>query len=429
MTLRLRRALYLFVFLLFFSIAPALIFYATGHRYDVVRQKVTSVGALYIKSYPSGSLIYLDGKKTGKKTPNRILNVKPGLHTITVIRDGYVPWQKQLEVKEAQTTFVRDIVLFLKNQPVIQLSSGGSQYIIQDSENAYVYLDADHTIHLTSLISESDYEIPTDPRPDTILAINPSADTILFATGSRWYKVDVNTEKTSQVSQHTLTATKALWDPFNRDIAWLIHNQELSTLNLLTGTFEQRLPLVDDFAFDGSRLITLAKEKDATHVTVYARDTLTTIWEKIIPTNEILHITTVNNNGLITLQGNRSVWLADSAADTVRNFEAKLISWNNERLLLATDFEISYYNHDTGILQLIDRGSEALDAILWHPSGSYFLWKKGGVLSLVEIDGRNVRNTISLDAPTINTFHLIFNKKGSKIFILEPESNQLLTLQ
>ncbi len=429
MTLRLRRVLYLFVFLLFFAIAPALIFYATGHRYDLIRHNITSVGAIYIKSYPSGSPIYIDGQKTGKKTPNRILNILPGLHTISVLRDGYEPWHKQLEVQPAETTFIRDIVLFLKDQTATPLSSGGTQFLTNDAETAYTYLDASSTIHLTSLISESDYTIPTDPQPDKLLALSPTADTILFSSKSLWYEVDVNTEKTNRISSHPLLATKVLWDPFNRDIVWLLHTQHLDTLNLLTGTDEQRIPLIDDFAFDGSHLITVTQNKDAALVTVYARDTLSTIWKTSITTTEPLHIAAVNNNGLITLQGTQSIWLADPSTDSVQSFEAKFISWHNNQLLFATDFETSYYTADTKTVQLIDRGSEQLKTILWHPSGSYFLWQKGSTLSLVEMDGRDVRNIIPLNTAVGDMPHLMFDKKGSKIFILEPDHNQLLTIQ
>ncbi len=429
MTLRLRRALYIFVFLLFFTIAPALIFYATGNRYDFARHEITKVGALYIKSFPSGSPILIDGKKTGKKTPNRILNILPGMHTIQVARDGYMPWQKQLEIGPAETTFVRDIVLFQKQQLSTQLSTGGDQFILTDSENAYAYLDASQGLHLTSLISESDYQISTDPLPDTILAINPAADSILFAKGSLWYKVDVNTEKTVLVSQRPLTASKIIWDPFNRDIVWLVRNGQLDTLNLLTGTSEQRLPTVDDFSFDGAHLITLTAAKDGTHIIVYARDTLTLLWQYTIQTKEKLHIAAVNNNGLITCTGDGTVWLVDPAANDVQDFDATYIAWRNERLLFATDFEVSYYNHMTKNTQLIDRSSEKIQSIAWHPSGSYFLVQKSGSFSLVELDDRDVRNSIPIDIHASDESHLVFNKKGSKIFIMEPTKNTILTIQ
>lgn len=63
-------------------------------------------GSISIQSSPEGADIYLDGKPTGNTTPAIISPVDAGEHRIRLVRAGYTPWEKTVEVKSNATVHV-----------------------------------------------------------------------------------------------------------------------------------------------------------------------------------------------------------------------------------------------------------------------------------------------------------------------------------
>jgi len=57
-----------------------------------------------VTSNPAGAAIVLDGKDTGKLTPSRILLDRPGKHSITIRRYGYLDSTNSVNVELGQTS-------------------------------------------------------------------------------------------------------------------------------------------------------------------------------------------------------------------------------------------------------------------------------------------------------------------------------------
>jgi hypothetical protein len=66
-------------------------------------------GTLFINATPWGSL-YVDGRLVGN-TPQVNLRLEPGMHTLRIMRDGFVPWQQEIRVVAGDTVRITDIVL------------------------------------------------------------------------------------------------------------------------------------------------------------------------------------------------------------------------------------------------------------------------------------------------------------------------------
>src|SRR3989344_5261762 len=130
MTVAQRRIVYIFFFLLFFIIAPLLLLYASGYRWDLTSWRISKVGALYIKTCPSGARVSRDNQYTKCKTPTQIVNMPAGKHSIVVVKDDYQPWSKELRIEAGKTTFVEDIVLFKQNFERLTLGAGGKKLLL-----------------------------------------------------------------------------------------------------------------------------------------------------------------------------------------------------------------------------------------------------------------------------------------------------------
>lgn len=77
-------------------------------------------GSIKISSFPQEADIYLDGQNTGQKTSATITNISVGNHTITLKKDRYQDWQKEIVVEKDKTTEITE------NEAILQPIDSGS---------------------------------------------------------------------------------------------------------------------------------------------------------------------------------------------------------------------------------------------------------------------------------------------------------------
>lgn len=115
MTKKTRFILFSIFVVLYLVIAPLIVFYSLGYRFDFEKRKIISTGGLYLKFWPENAEVLADGKIKKKINPlsNEMLiqGLFPKKHTISVKKDGYTQWEKTLEVKEKEVTKVENITL------------------------------------------------------------------------------------------------------------------------------------------------------------------------------------------------------------------------------------------------------------------------------------------------------------------------------
>jgi len=136
MTERTRTILFLICFALFVLTAPTIIFYSQGYRIDLNPppggKTITQTGGLFLKTEPKQVEIYLDGKLK-KKTDfffgsALIENLLPRKYKIEIKKEGYEPWEKNLEVKEKEVIEVKNIVLIPENPNFSILTEGIKEF-------------------------------------------------------------------------------------------------------------------------------------------------------------------------------------------------------------------------------------------------------------------------------------------------------------
>lgn len=116
MSRRTRTILFLVVTFLFLVAAPSVVLYTQGYRIDAKRKKVVQTGGISIAAFPKSAQVTLDGKP--KKNTNFLSgkvflqNILPGTHAITVKKEGYSEWRKDVEVRTKQVTEEHNIILW-----------------------------------------------------------------------------------------------------------------------------------------------------------------------------------------------------------------------------------------------------------------------------------------------------------------------------
>lgn len=119
MTKRTRTFLFLFLLLLFTVFTPSLVLYSQGYRIDWKAKRIAQIGAFYFKATPSRANILINEKllKTTDFFFGSALlgNLLPGSYQVQIVKEGYQPWSKQLEIKEKEVTDAKNIILFPQN--------------------------------------------------------------------------------------------------------------------------------------------------------------------------------------------------------------------------------------------------------------------------------------------------------------------------
>ncbi len=141
MTKRTRTILFITCLILFALATPSIILYSQGYRVDFNPlpggKIIVRTGGLYFKVLPAGADVYLNAKFKNKTaffgSSLLIKNLLPKTYQIEIKKQGYHTRQKTLEVKEAQVTEAKNIILFpekpdftLINQPLPEIEESAT---------------------------------------------------------------------------------------------------------------------------------------------------------------------------------------------------------------------------------------------------------------------------------------------------------------
>lgn len=119
LTKPIRQAIFVFFLLLFFIVSPIIIMYTSGYRYDFKNGLLRETGSVNIDILPTSAEAYLNNSKLKSKIPIRLNNLIAGKFLLTLKNPGYFDWQKNIEVVNKETVYIKDIVMIKKNTPQI----------------------------------------------------------------------------------------------------------------------------------------------------------------------------------------------------------------------------------------------------------------------------------------------------------------------
>lgn len=123
----------------FFIIAPILIMYTAGYRYDWQNGLLKETGAISIDIEPKNAKIYLNGINLQDKMPIRLNNIAPAKYSLRITAPGYFDWIKEIEVKNKQTNYTKEISLIKKNKPEILINGKIANYALSYDGRFIIY--------------------------------------------------------------------------------------------------------------------------------------------------------------------------------------------------------------------------------------------------------------------------------------------------
>ena len=137
MTKRTRLIILLVCVACFSAIAPILVLYSMGDRFDFAKMKITATGGIYVRTFPAADQVIVDSKTIGKpglfSNSVFVQSLLPDDHIVLIKKIGYYDYSKTLPVQEKEVTKLENVLLFKKNiQFEIIPSSTKSPFAVQD---------------------------------------------------------------------------------------------------------------------------------------------------------------------------------------------------------------------------------------------------------------------------------------------------------
>lgn len=90
--------------------AGVAIFFAKGYTFSTQDKRIVGTGIINISSEPDAASVFIDGHLT-TATNATVSSLKPKNYSVRVVKEGFIPWEKEIEVKEGLVTPVK-VTLF-----------------------------------------------------------------------------------------------------------------------------------------------------------------------------------------------------------------------------------------------------------------------------------------------------------------------------
>lgn len=157
-----------FVFLVF---SVYLILFSKGYHISLSEKKIYKTGGIYFKVLPKEAEIFLNHqfvKKTDSIFGSLFLQkLKPGRFWVEIKKENYLPWKKEIEVKENEVTEIRHIILFPERINFVLLKNNVLNFWPTKNENEIFLLKKENnllTISLFDIASEKETILEFIPK-------------------------------------------------------------------------------------------------------------------------------------------------------------------------------------------------------------------------------------------------------------------------
>lgn len=104
-------------------VAAIAIFIAKGYTFSPKEKRIVGTGIITITSEPDAASVYIDGHLT-TATNATVSSLSPKSYSVKIIKEGFIPWEKQITVKEGLVSAVK-VTLFPAIPTIYPLTFNG----------------------------------------------------------------------------------------------------------------------------------------------------------------------------------------------------------------------------------------------------------------------------------------------------------------
>jgi hypothetical protein len=185
-----------------FILSGSLIIYyfSKGYRLNISGREIKKTGVLTVQTEPSAADLYINDNSVGRTPRSRTLDV--GIHTISIWKDGYREWRKEVEVLEEKSTPIYPFLILenIKKTTVWQATGIIEKYWSNETKDTFVFLQKDSE----ESFSVWTYRINTSlwnltPNPIEVLQINTDQIELTISPSGQVAIAQINLESGNNI--------------------------------------------------------------------------------------------------------------------------------------------------------------------------------------------------------------------------------------
>ncbi|MBU1167038.1 PEGA domain-containing protein [Patescibacteria group bacterium] len=473
-----RRVLLTCCIFIFVTIAPLLVFYATGYRFDLKNSEIRFVGMIDIASTPKDADIFLDDELI-EKTPYQIRNLFPRSYTLKLQKEGYHNWEKNLPVESKQVTWVKNARLFLTNPPQKEVLEKPVQDFIPLSQNekvAYTIKNENHLpeLWLFDLDSQDNKKLFTTALPekpteeakeekeasynielkDLVASDNSAA--LLFTlkeddASPKYYYQSIKNEESILLSDFIQRNINQIDFCPNEDQR-ILYLSDNSLYEFDIKEKQENRIAEDVLAFKTSSQNSYFIKKESGALSLYEKskngtlnfDKSSHLMESNLPFEGLKDMEVGSGNNLSIIDDKKNLYLFRSENDRLEKIADNVthMKWGarGEKILFRNHSELSFYEvsplseqsfkQDYRVNQsnLITRYGREITAFGWFPDEEWVWVSFDNQFKIIELDERGGRNHFDFLSDRSIDPEVFFGKKGEQMFYQEEDANRIMKM-
>ncbi len=421
----------------FFIVAPILVAYSMGYRFDFDKENIVATGGIYVRTFPTAGQITIDSGVSEK--PGLFSNyvfvqsLLPKSHTVSIKKDGYFDYSKILPVKENQVTKLENVTLIKKTIIYNNLADKVDYFsIANNNQNIITASTGTKSINFSYFATNSQVQpkVFSVAQVGTISNIKWTDDSskalinIKSSSNNLYYIFDSSLQKptATRLSYLDKNAQQISFDPQDSKIIFYIKNK-----TLYSAKGNSSLPIINNiisYKISGADIIWLS-----TKGIISASDFTGKLVNKITLSNfpvsaqktyEILFI-----SGTTFLKEDNALFKLNQNTQTLENFSVPatnykiLTSPDGKNFVYWSDKDIYLYSsgdspeQTTKTFTKIFSGSQITNC-QWL-NNEYIILTSGDKIIISEIDYRGNINSVTLAQKADQTY---FNPQDGKLYIL-----------
>lgn len=377
--------------IIFLIMAPAVVFYTSGYRWNPKKKVIERNGTLIVDTIPTGAGIKLNGKKIPETTSVTLQNMAPGSYKIELELKNHHPWSKTLWIEPERVTFISGVYLWPINEPEY-LGYTDLISIFGDADSSSSLLVSKPVDNATSIWTLDE----KTSAPAKQISVKENIDV---------FQVDWNPYDAAQALIYGYVS--------NTTAVWLINFEDLSANKLPWGYYhwqsKELIGYTDAYKLSIRKDQTVSRETKISSVKDEIQDykilelpqatgLILTKGEEaeegsILP-NGAWNFWNIHNDIIILRDQNKWLWI-----DT--NQEPAIISqaegdWLNPVTVKRKTKYAFKINNEAWIWQennpeLIYRQSDPLVGVAWHPQGRDLVVAGKNEITMFNLDSRDGR--------------------------------------
>lgn len=445
----------------FVIVAPVLVLYSMGYRYDFKKLEFTKVGMLVIESQPESVDVFFNNKFVDNGAPFKVSSLTPGNYKIRVEKQGFFTWKKTLKVLSSKVNWASHVRLFyekpeLKEQALdsnfdsFSYSADDQKiYLLSNEEENKGIFEFDlNNSKLTKIFPKNDDNKKYQNSVFTDLKVSLHGNYVFFSWQNSSTKnyVIANSEKIINLNSiFDAEIFNPSWSKQNDSLIYWIYKNNLYSFSADSENIPSvvlasvlNFTLGEDFVFfakseNGKFVLKKAKENNFSNedFMVESLENLDFSEIKAGIKNAVAFKLKNDSLYLVKQKKNSNDYVAAKIFDDVKDFvwskeENKLLYYNDNEMWFyelinkASDIPLIHAEYKVNNANLIIRIGSKIDKAIWYSDFEHVLYLSNNKVNAIELDERSTKNSCTFNNFEVNDFAI--DKKGENMIFLNPEN-------